>query len=214
MVINRKWKHFTKSLRVRNTDRNIGTHISGELAYIMGNKGLPPNSIELKMEGTSGQGLGTFLVQGVRLILSGEANDYVGKGMNGGEIIVRPKSDETFVWKDQVIMGNTCLYGATGGHLFAAGTAGERFGVRNSGATAVVEGVGDHACEYMTGGLIVCLGKTGTNFGAGMSGGMAFIYDPTDSFLQNLNPSMVDAKRIEDPGEAASLKRRIRRQEE
>lgn len=205
MVINGKWKRFSKTLRIRNTDRNLGTHLSGEIAYIMGNKGLPPNSIEMRMEGSSGQGLGTFLIQGIRMILHGEANDYVGKGMNGGEIIVRPGDKESFVWKDQVIMGNTCLYGATGGHLFAAGIAGERFGVRNSGATAVVEGVGDHACEYMTRGLIVCLGGTGDNFGAGMSGGLAFVYDPEDKFLRKLNSAMVEARRMDDGTEAEAL---------
>jgi len=121
--------------------------------------------------------LGAFLVQGVRLTLNGEANDYVAKGMAGGEIIIRPKPSETYAWKDNCIAGNTCLYGATGGALFAAGWAGERFGVRNSGATAVVEGVGDHGCEYMTGGVIAVLSRARQSFGAGMSGGLAFVYD-------------------------------------
>jgi len=208
-VINKKWNYYKRSFPVTNIQRNIGTRLSGEIAYIMGNKGLAPRSIDLTFTGSAGQAFGTFLVQGVRLNLIGEGNDYVGKGMNGGEIIIHPKEGESFVWKDQIILGNTCLYGATGGHLFAAGRAGERFGVRNSGATAVVEGLGDHACEYMTGGLVVCLGPTGANFGAGMSGGMAFIYDEEDRFKAKLNPELVAAERIADEGELDSLRKTI-----
>ena len=138
--------------------------------------------------------------------LFGEANDYVGKGMSGGEIIVRPKEEETFVWKDNIIVGNTCLYGSTGGHLFAAGIAGERFGVRNSGAVAVVEGLGDHACEYMTGGLIISLGKAGSNFGAGMSGGLAFIYDEDNSFENQFNPELIIIERLGENAEIDALR--------
>ncbi len=208
-VINKKWHSYEKTFPVTNIQRNIGTRLSGEIAYIMGNKGLAPHSINMTLEGSCGQGLATFLVQGIRINLHGEANDYVGKGMNGGEIVIRPKADETFTWKDQTILGNTCLYGATGGHLFAAGSAGERFAVRNSGATSVVEGLGDHGCEYMTGGLIVCLGKTGSNFGAGMSGGMAFIYDEEGHFPASLNPQMVEAHRLSDTAEVESLLKTI-----
>jgi len=208
-VINQKWNYYKRSFPVTNIQRNVGTRLSGEIAYIMGNQGLAPRSIDLTFTGSAGQAFGTFLVQGVRLNLIGEGNDYVGKGMNGGEIVVRPKDGESFVWKDQIILGNTCLYGATGGHLFASGCSGERFAVRNSGATAVVEGMGDHGCEYMTGGLVICLGSTGANFGAGMSGGMAFIYDEADDFAGKLNPELVAAERISDNAEMESLRKTI-----
>ncbi len=200
---------FRGNYKVHNTDRCLGTHLSGEVAYVRGSNHLPEASINLHFEGTAGQSFGTFLTHGIRMKLQGEANDYVGKGMSGGEIIIRPKEDETFTWKDNIIIGNTCLYGATGGHLFAAGCAGERFGVRNSGSVAVVEGVGDHGCEYMTGGTVVCLGKTGTNFGAGMSGGLAFVYDETDMFEHRYNPEMVDIERMNDSGEVDALKKII-----
>src|SRR5690606_4465985 len=160
----------------------IGTPLSGHRACSRNDEGLPPATIDLPVTSSPGQPLGAFLVNGVRLTLNAEANDYVSTGNNGGEIIIRPKPAATFALMDQSIIGNSCLYGATGGHLFAAGRAGERFGVRNSGSTAVVEGVGDHGCEYMTGGVIVILGPTGGNFGAGMSGGLAFVYDEDDSF--------------------------------
>ena len=197
---------FRGKYKIGNTDRCLGTHLSGEIAYVRGSNQLPPASIDLTFKGTAGQSFSTLLTHGIRMTLHGEANDYVGKVMSGGEIIIRPKEDETFVWKDNTIMGNTCLYGATGGHLFAAGRAGERFGVRNSGAIAVVEGVGDHCCEYMTGGLVVCLGKSGTNFGAGMSGGLAFVYDEAGDFDQMINPAMVEAERLGDSGEVDALK--------
>lgn len=185
---------FRGQFKVTNINRNIGTRISGEVAYLHGNTGLQPGTLNLDFVGSAGQSLGAFLVQGIRLRVFGDTNDYVGKSMNGGEIIIRPRSEDSFVWNENIIMGNTCLYGATGGLLFAAGQAGERFGVRNSGATAVIEGLGDHGCEYMTGGTIVCLGRTGRNFGAGMSGGLAFVYDPDDSFKHQINPDMVFVK--------------------
>ncbi len=200
---------FRGNYKVKNTDRCLGTHLSGEIAYVRGSNHLPEASINLHFEGTAGQSFGTFLTHGVRMKLQGEANDYVGKGMSGGEIVIRPKEAETFVWKDNIIIGNTCLYGATGGHLFAAGRAGERFGVRNSGSVAVVEGVGDHGCEYMTGGTIVCLGKTGTNFGAGMSGGLAFVYDDANVFENMYNPEMVGIERLNDSGEVDALRKII-----
>ncbi|MCC5839484.1 MAG: glutamate synthase large subunit [Opitutales bacterium] len=195
--------------RVFNTNRNIGTRISGEIAYLHGNKGLPPGTMHIELNGSSGQGLGTFLVQGIRLHLIGDTNDYVGKGMNGGEIVVHPKEGTTYAWHENTIMGNTCLYGATGGFLFGAGQAGERFAVRNSGATAVIEGVGDHGCEYMTGGTVVCLGETGRNFGAGMSGGVAFVYDPEDRLPLRFNPEMVALQRLDDNTEIRSLRKLI-----
>jgi glutamate synthase (ferredoxin) len=206
-VISGRVASFRGKYKVGNTDRCLGTHLSGEVAYIRGSNHLPPASIDLKFIGTAGQSFGTFLSPGIRMQLFGEANDYVGKGMSGGEIIVRPKEEETFVWKDNIIVGNTCLYGSTGGHLFAAGCAGERFGVRNSGAVAVVEGLGDHACEYMTGGLIVSLGKTGSNFGAGMSGGLAFIYDEDKSFENLFNPELIGIERLGENAEIDALKK-------
>lgn len=208
-VISGRIASFRGKYKVGNTDRCLGTHLSGEVAYIRGSNHLPPSSIDLEFIGTAGQSFGTFLSPGIRMQLFGEANDYVGKGMSGGEIVIRPKKSETYVWEDNIIVGNTCLYGATGGHLFAAGCAGERFGVRNSGAVAVVEGLGDHGCEYMTGGLIVSLGKTGTNFGAGMSGGLAFLFDENDSFSDLYNPAMIGIERLSESAEVDALKKVI-----
>jgi len=190
------------SYRVTNVNRSVGTKVSGEIGYQYGKEGLPEGTLELKLEGSAGQSFGTFLAPGIRLILEGEANDYVGKGMSGGEIIVKPAADHKFAAGDNSIVGNTCLYGATGGLLLANGRAGERFGVRNSGATAVVEGVGDHGCEYMTGGTVVVLGHTGKNFGAGMTGGLAFILDREERFSELYNPGLVGIERLseEDKG--------------
>lgn len=208
-TISHKKPIYRQSYKVLNTNRNIATRLSGEIAYLHGNQGLEPGTINLDLRGSCGQGLGTFLVQGIRLQLTGDANDYVGKGMNGGEIVVRPNADQAFAWHENTIMGNTCLYGATGGFLFGAGQAGERFAVRNSGATAVIEGVGDHACEYMTGGTVVCLGTTGRNFGAGMSGGLAFVYDPEDALPHRLNGEMVYLERLDDNEEILALRKLI-----
>src|SRR5206468_5027594 len=141
--------------------------------------------------GTAGQSFGAFLTRGITLRLSGEANDYVGKGLSGGKLIVAPAPDAGYVPEENVVIGNVALYGATGGEAYFRGRAGERFAVRNSGAKAVVEGVGDHACEYMTGGVVVVLGPTGRNFAAGMSGGFAFVYDPDGTFKARGNPEMV-----------------------
>ena len=185
-VILGKSARLVARYKITNVNRDIGTHLAGQIAYQKGNAGLAPGTIDLTFTGSAGQSFGTFLVNGIRLTLNGEANDYVGKGINGGEIIVRPRDNSTFEWHKQSIAGNTCLYGATGGHIFLAGRAGERFGVRNSGATAVVEGIGDHGGEYMTGGLIVVLGPTGKNFGAGMSGGLAFVYDEENKFEKRI----------------------------
>ena len=193
---------------VVNTDRNIGTRLSGRIAEVHGNNGLPPGTIHITCTGSAGQSFGTFLVEGVTLELIGEANDYVGKGMAAGEIIIRISPDATFPASKNSIAGNTCLYGATGGKLFANGRAGERFAVRNSGATTIVEGVGDHGCEYMTNGTVVILGKTGKNFGAGMSGGTAFVYDVDGKFYSRVNTEMVVAlpiNRQQDIEEVKSL---------
>jgi glutamate synthase domain-containing protein 2/glutamate synthase domain-containing protein 1/glutamate synthase domain-containing protein 3 len=191
---------------VVNTDRNIGTRLSGRIAQVFGNHGLPQGTIHITCTGSAGQSFGTFLVSGVTLELIGEANDYVGKGMASGEIIIRISPDATFPASRNSIAGNTCLYGATGGHLFANGRAGERFAVRNSGATTIVEGVGDHGCEYMTNGTVVILGKTGKNFGAGMSGGTAYVYDVDGKFYSRVNTEMVVAMPVRRPQDIAEVK--------
>ncbi len=180
-----------------NTGRSIGARVAGEIAERYGNNGMKDAPITLKLKGIAGQSLGVFNVDGLNLHLEGDANDYVGKGMAGGEIVIRPPANSAFDPKYTPIVGNTCLYGATGGKLFANGTAGERFGVRNSGAIAVVEGLGDHGCEYMTGGTVVSLGDIGVNFGAGMSGGMAFILDTHNTVPDRINPEMVEFLRID-----------------
>ncbi|WP_374728760.1 glutamate synthase large subunit [Methylacidimicrobium cyclopophantes] len=182
--------------RVRNVHRSIGARLSGEIAYHFGDEGLPDGTIRLLLTGSAGQSLGAFLVKGVSIFLEGEANDYVGKGMSGGEIVLVPPSGCHYRPEESVICGNTVLYGATGGVLFVRGKAGERFAVRNSGAQAVVEGIGDHGCEYMTGGIVVVLGPTGKNFGAGMSGGIAYVFDETDSFKERYNPELVRLERV------------------
>jgi glutamate synthase (NADPH/NADH) large chain/glutamate synthase (ferredoxin) len=197
------------SYRVKNTNRAVATKLSGEIAYLWGETGLPEGTIDLNLKGSAGQSLGAFLSPGVKIALEGEANDYVGKGMSGGEIVVRPPENYKFVAHENSIVGNTCLYGATGGTFFAAGRAGERFGVRNSGAVAVIEGVGDHGCEYMTGGVILVLGKTGKNFGAGMTGGTAYVLDVNDSFAMNLNKELVSNTRVEAEEDIVTLKELI-----
>ncbi|MBL69065.1 MAG: glutamate synthase large subunit [Verrucomicrobiales bacterium] len=195
--------------RIKNTHRNIGTRISGMIGFQYGNAGLPEGSIDLTLHGSAGQSLGTFLAPGIRMKVFGEANDYVCKGMHGGELIVRPPAEAKYEWAANQVVGNTCLYGATGGRFFAAGRAGERFCVRNSGATAVIEGVGDHGCEYMTGGQVVVLGSIGRNFGAGMSGGRAYIYDPENNVPENLNPAMVGLERLIDEDEIKAVQKLI-----
>ena len=193
---------------VVNTDRNIGTRLSGRIAEVHGDRGLAANSIHITCRGSAGQSFGCFLVSGVKLELIGEANDYVGKGMAAGEIVIRVSETAKFEAATNTICGNTCLYGATGGSLFATGRAGERFAVRNSGATTVVEGVGDHGCEYMTNGIVAILGKTGKNFGAGMSGGTAYVSVVDGRFFSRVNSEMVVAlpiKRAQDIAEFRAL---------
>jgi glutamate synthase domain-containing protein 2/glutamate synthase domain-containing protein 1/glutamate synthase domain-containing protein 3 len=197
------------SYAVVNTDRNIGTRLSGRIAEVHGDRGLPNGSIHITCRGSAGQSFGCFLVSGVTLELIGEANDYVGKGMAAGEIIIRVCETAKFEAATNTICGNTCLYGATGGTLFANGRGGERFAVRNSGATAVIEGVGDHGCEYMTHGTVAILGKTGKNFGAGMSGGTAFVYDVDGKFYSRVNSEMVVALPVKRPQDIAEAKRLI-----
>ena len=200
---------ITLSYRVKNTNRAVGTKLSGEIGYLWGEQGLPEGTIELELRGSAGQSLGAFLSPGVKITLTGEANDYVGKGMSGGEIVVKPPSERKYVAHENSIVGNTCLYGATGGEFFAAGRAGERFGVRNSGVTAVIEGVGDHGSEYMTGGILLVLGNTGKNFGAGMTGGVAYVLDLHDSFPINLNPELVVLERLETEEDIVTVKKLV-----
>jgi glutamate synthase domain-containing protein 3 len=192
--------------KVRNTNRSVGTMLSGEIAYRFGDEGLPDGTLELNLSGSAGQSLGAFLVKGVRIKLTGESNDYVGKGMSGGEIVLVASPSAKFTPADNSICGNTVLYGATGGSLFISGRAGERFAVRNSGATAVVEGVGDHGCEYMTNGRIIVLGSTGKNFAAGMSGGVAYVYDADNHFEQRCNRAMCGIERLANADEINELK--------
>src|SRR4029077_3025331 len=194
------------SYRVKNTNRAVGTKLSGEIAYLWGEQGLPDGTIELNLRGSAGQSLGAFLSPGVKITLVGEANDYVGKGMGGGEIVVPPPITRPYVAHENSIVGNTCLYGGTGGMFFAAGRAGERFAVRNSGVTAVIEGVGDHGCEYMTGGRVLVLGGTGKNFGAGMTGGIAYVLDLDDSFPIALNHELVTHQRLEHEEDIIAVK--------
>ena len=182
--------------RITNCDRSIGARISGEIAKRHGNQGMADKPVTFRFKGTAGQSFGVWNAGGLNLYLEGDANDYVGKGMTGGKLVLRQPSGHPYKSQDTAIIGNTCLYGATGGKLFAAGQAGERFGVRNSGAFAVVEGVGDHGCEYMTGGLITVLGKTGYNFGAGMTGGFAYVLDQDKTFVDKYNHELVDIHRI------------------
>jgi glutamate synthase (NADPH/NADH) large chain len=182
--------------RIHNYDRTIGASISGEIARRYGNEGMDDAPLNILLHGTAGQSLGAWNVSGLNLDLVGDANDYVGKGMAGGQIIVRPPTDALFVANDTVIVGNTCLYGATGGQFFAAGQSGERFAVRNSGALAVVEGSGDHCCEYMTGGVVVVLGRSGVNFGAGLTGGFAYVLDLDRDFVDLYNHELIDIHRI------------------
>ncbi len=196
--------------QIRNADRTVGARLAGEIARRWGDDGLPAGSITCHFTGSAGQSFGAFCVPGLRLVLVGDANDYVAKGMTGGQIVVMPPPHHRFIAQEQIIIGNTVLYGATGGLLLARGRAGERFAVRNSGAVAVVEGVGDHGCEYMTGGAVVVLGPTGHNFGAGMSGGIAYVYDPDGCLPGLLNPQMVRMERVESEAEGHDLEALIR----
>src|SRR5580704_7904211 len=185
---------------INNFNRSIGARISGEIARRWGNAGMSAAPLEVDLKGSAGQSFGVWNVGGLHLHLEGEANDYVGKGMAGGRIILRPYAHPNFAARDTIIMGNTCLYGATGGELYAAGRAGERFAVRNSGALAVVEGTGDHCCEYMTGGVVCVLGTTGVNFGAGFTGGFAYVLDMERDFVDRYNHDLIDIHRVSPEG--------------
>jgi len=195
---------------VRNVNRTVGAMLSGELVRHHP-EGLPDQTIFMQMEGTGGQSFGAFLAKGITIYLIGDANDYTGKGLSGGRITIRPSIDFRGDATSNIIVGNTVLYGATSGEAFFRGVAGERFAVRLSGATAVVEGTGDHGCEYMTGGTVVVLGKTGRNFAAGMSGGVAYILDESGSFSTRCNQQMVGIEKFEDAAEAESVRQMIQR---
>ncbi len=181
---------------IQNFNRSIGARLSGEIARRHGNHGMRDAPLNIKLRGTAGQSFGAWNVSGLNLTLTGDANDYVGKGMTGGQITIRPPDDAGYVANETAIIGNTCLYGATGGELYAAGRAGERFAVRNSGATAVIEGAGDHCCEYMTGGVVVVLGRSGVNLGAGMTGGFAYVLDLHRDFVDRYNHELIDIHRV------------------
>jgi len=197
--------------KIRNVNRTTGAMLSGEIAKRYGNEGLPEDTIMCKFRGAAGQSFGAFAARGLTMILEGEVNDYMGKGLSGGKIIVKPYSGADFDPSENIITGNVQLYGATSGEVYIHGMAGERFAIRNSGACAVVEGVGDHGCEYMTGGRIVILGETGINFGAGMSGGIAYVFDPTRRFDSRCNLDMVDLELVTDERDILELKTMIGR---
>jgi glutamate synthase (NADPH) large chain len=187
----------TSSRPIRNVHRAVGTMLGYEVTRRWGGAGLPDDTITLRFTGSAGQSFGAFVPRGITLALEGDANDYVGKGLSGGRIILAPPRGATFAAEDNVIAGNVALYGATSGEAFIRGVAGERFAVRNSGATAVVEGVGDHGCEYMTGGRVVVLGSTGRNFAAGMSGGTAYVLNPDHEFDRRCNAEQVDLEPLD-----------------
>jgi glutamate synthase (ferredoxin) len=199
------------NLPIRNVNRVVGTITGSEITRKWGPAGLPDDTIRIRFEGSAGQSFGAFMPRGMSFTLEGDANDYVGKGLSGGRIAVFPPRSATFKAEENMIIGNVALYGATSGEVFIRGQAGERFAVRNSGVDTVVEGVGDHGCEYMTGGRVVILGNTGRNFGAGMSGGVAYVLDPDNVFDPRINKQMVEIERVTDEGEAESLRALIAR---
>jgi len=185
-------EHVKISAEIKNTNRAVGAMLSGEISKRYGEKGLPEDTIEIFLKGSAGQSFGAFGAPGLSFTLEGDANDYLGKGLSGARIVVGPPKASTFKPEENIIVGNTVLYGATEGEVFIRGVAGERFCVRNSGVNAVAEGVGDHGCEYMTGGRVVVIGRTGRNFAAGMSGGIAYVYDRGGDFKARCNTEMVE----------------------
>ena len=197
------------NLKIGNTNRVFGTILSNEVSKIWGANGLPQDTIKINLKGSAGQSLGAWITKGITINLEGDANDYVGKGLSGGKIIIYPPKESKFVPEDNILLGNVALYGATGGEAYFRGIAAERFCVRNSGARVVVEGIGDHGCEYMTGGRAVILGKTGRNFGAGMSGGIAYIYDQDKTFEKKCNLSTFELEKIKVKEDIAELKELI-----
>jgi glutamate synthase domain-containing protein 3 len=193
-------------LPIVNTNRTVGAMLSNTIARRWGEECLSDDTVTIRLTGSAGQSFGAWLARGITLELEGDANDYVGKGLSGGKVIIYPPKQSTFTPEENILIGNVALYGATGGYAFFRGRAAERFCVRNSGARAVIEGVGDHGCEYMTGGRAVVLGPTGRNFAAGMSGGIAYIYDPDNALLANCNLGTVELERLEAEADVAELK--------
>jgi len=209
-VISENQGEASIKVKIKNTDRSVCAMLSGSIARAHGNRGFE-GDINIEFRGSAGQSFGAFVLPGLNIKLIGEANDYVGKGMHGGEIVVVPNENAGFVPSESSIVGNACLYGATGGDFHASGRAGERFAVRNSGAYAVAEGAGDHCCEYMTGGLVAILGSVGRNVGAGMTGGIGYFYDPENNLEEKLNKEIVKMQRICTPEGEAQLKAVIER---
>ncbi|MGZ8938990.1 MAG: GltB/FmdC/FwdC-like GXGXG domain-containing protein, partial [Limisphaerales bacterium] len=204
-----KGEKVIASLPIRNVNRVVGTILGSHVSKRYGAKGLPEDTIRLNFKGSAGQSFGAFVPTGMTLTLEGDANDYVGKGLSGGKIIIYPPAGSTFVPEQNIIIGNVALYGATSGEAYICGMAGERFCVRNSGVSAVVESVGDHGCEYMTGGRVIILGSTGRNFAAGMSGGIAYILDEHGNFHKNCNQQMAALEKLEDPEEIHQVRQMI-----
>jgi len=194
---------------IRNVNRVVGTITGSEITRKWGAAGLPEDTIRIHFKGSAGQSFGAFMPKGMTFFLEGDANDYIGKGLSGGKIIVVPPAGSTFVPEENIIVGNVALYGATGGEAYIRGMAGERFAVRNSGVNAVVEAVGDHGCEYMTGGRVVVLGPAGRNFAAGMSGGVAYVLDEAGDFAGRVNKQMVGIEKLETPAEIATVRAMI-----
>jgi len=202
-------KHVQFECEIKNTNRTVGTMLSSEIARRYGLAGLAEDTIQIKFIGSAGQSFAAFLAHGATFTLEGDANDYVGKGLSGGKLIVFPPRQASFVPEENILIGNVVLYGAICGEAYFRGVAGERFCVRNSGAHAVIEGVGDHGCEYMTGGRVVVLGPTGRNFAAGMSGGLAYVFDHDGNFKNRCNMGMVDLFSVEQKSDMEELKRLI-----
>ena len=202
-------KPYASLVKIKNTDRAVGAMLSYEISKRYKGEGLPTDSLVYRFDGSAGQSFGAFLAHGATFILRGESNDYFGKGLSGGKLAVSPSEKATFDPSKNIIIGNVALYGATSGEAYIRGMAGERFAVRNSGAKAVVEGIGDHGCEYMTGGAVVVLGETGRNFAAGMSGGVAYVLDENKTFSRNLNAEMVDLDPL-DAEDFDTLRRMVR----
>jgi glutamate synthase domain-containing protein 3 len=198
-------------LPIKNTNRTTCTTLSHEITKIYGEEGLPPYTIRINFTGSAGQSFAAFLAKGIAAHIEGDANDYFCKGMSGGHVVIVPPATAGFVAEDNIIIGNVALYGATSGDVFIRGRAGERFCVRNSGATTVVEGVGDHACEYMTRGTVVVLGPSGRNFAAGMSGGVAYVYDEDGSFHRRCNMGMVELFGLDDEADDSTVRHLIQR---
>jgi glutamate synthase (ferredoxin) len=204
-------KKICAQLPIRNVNRVVGTILGSEISRRYGAEGLPEDTIQIHFKGSAGQSFGAFMPKGITWTLEGDANDYLGKGLSGGKIILYPPEGSTFVPEENIITGNVAFYGATGGEAYIHGMAGERFCVRNSGVSAVVESVGDHGCEYMTGGRVVVLGRTGRNFAAGMSGGVAYVLDEAGDFKSRCNVQMVGLEKLESPGEIEEIRRMIER---